>query len=617
MSPRGLAEEPDETRKGLPVVRHDRNPSTGTEDTAASAAGPAVGASGDVTDPATGPADTGSAATSSAGSESARNGSADTGSGGTGSGATGSARVESAASSSGAGSVGTNHGPDRTAHDHAARDHAARVAHDRTARDRSAPRDRAGRQKTAARPHERPAWLRPGTPTRPSFAPVIGPELPDDATVNLVLDLALRVGEVLMASGGGAADVTATVLAVTSSCGLPSCEVDVIFTSISICCQRGTDLAPVTTHRVVRSRALDYTRLTAVERLVGRITAGRITAADAAKELHTITEAPHPYPRWVATLAWALLATSVSVLIGGSPQVGIIAGVTTALIDRLGRLLNRRGLPFFFQQVIGGLVATSVTMLLMRFGLLPPGVAPSLVVAAALTVLLSGLSVVSAVQDAISGFNVTAAGRAMETVMMSAGLVAGVVIALNLAVHLGLPSTPLAAPLPQTALRLPVQVVAGAAAAAAFALASYGTRRALPVAAGAGALGAAAHSALALVGVNQIAANAVAAVLIGFAGGALSRRFRLPPLVVAVSGLTPLLPGLTSYQAMFQLAVERNPTGISTLAVAIASAFALAAGVVFGEFLAQPVRTGLGRMERRLSGPRLVGPLRPSRRRLD
>src|ERR1700742_3956793 len=30
---------------------------------------------------------------------------------------------------------------------------------------------------------------------------LIGPALPDDATVNLVLDLALRVGEVLMASG--------------------------------------------------------------------------------------------------------------------------------------------------------------------------------------------------------------------------------------------------------------------------------------------------------------------------------------------------------------------------------------------------------------------------------
>ncbi|HEX5406284.1 MAG TPA: threonine/serine exporter family protein, partial [Pseudonocardiaceae bacterium] len=200
---------------------------------------------------------------------------------------------------------------------------------------------------------------------------IIGPALPDDTTVNLVLDLALRIGEVLMSSGAGASDVTATVIAVTSACGLPHCEVDVIFTSISICCQRGSDLAPVTTHRVVRSRALDYTRLADVEHLVREITAGRTPAQEASARLREITEAPHPYPRWLATLAWALMAASIAVLIGGDFRVAVIAGCTTALIDRVGRLLNRRGLPFFFQQLVGGAVATGVTLAIMRFGLLP------------------------------------------------------------------------------------------------------------------------------------------------------------------------------------------------------------------------------------------------------
>jgi uncharacterized membrane protein YjjB (DUF3815 family) len=265
---------------------------------------------------------------------------------------------------------------------------------------------------------------------------------------------------------------------------------------------------------------------------------------------------------------------------------------------------------------VGGGLATAVTLALMRIGLVPLGVAPSLVVASAITVLLSGLSVVGAVQDAISGFNVTAAGRTIETVMMSAGLVAGVVIALGIAVRFGLPSAPLDT-LPQTALRLPVQVLAGAAAAASFSFACYSPLAALPSAAAAGALGGGVHGALALLGFNQISATAVAAVVIGFCGGTLSRRLRLPPLVIAVSGITPLLPGLTTYQAMFELAVQRSPSGLSTGAAAVATALALAAGVVLGEYFAQPVRTGLGRLERRLAGPRMAGPLRPSRRRLD
>jgi hypothetical protein len=128
---------------------------------------------------------------------------------------------------------------------------------------------------------DRRSLLRRTWVTHPATRRGIGPPLPDDAAVNLVLDLALRIGEVLMASGAGASDVTATVIAVTSACGLPHCEVDVIFTSISICCQRGSDLAPVTTHRVVRSRALDYARLSDVEHLVRRITSGRLAAQDA------------------------------------------------------------------------------------------------------------------------------------------------------------------------------------------------------------------------------------------------------------------------------------------------------------------------------------------------
>jgi uncharacterized membrane protein YjjP (DUF1212 family) len=444
----------------------------------------------------------------------------------------------------------------------------------------------------------------------------IGPQLPDDTTVNLVLDVALRIGEVQMASGAGASDVTATVIAVTSAYGLAHCEVDVIFTSISICCHRGSDLAPITTHRVVRGRGMDYTRLADVEQLVRDIVAGRVDAPTASGRLREINEAPHPYARWLSTAAYALMAASIAVLIGGSPRVALIAGLTTAAIDRVGRLLNRRGLPFFFQQLVGGGLATGVALGLVRIGLVPLGIAPSLVVAAAITVLLSGLSVVGAVQDAISGFNVTAAGRTVETGMMSAGLVAGVVIALGVAVRFGLPSAPLDS-LPQTALRLPVQVLAGAAAAACFAFACYAPLGALPSAAAAGALGGGVHGALALAGVNQVGSTALAAVVIGFCGGTISRRMRLPPLVIAVSGITPLLPGLTTYHAMFELAVQRSPSGLPTAATAVATALALAAGVVLGEYFAQPVRTGLGRLERRLAGPRMAGPLRPSRRRLD
>ncbi|HEY3708569.1 MAG TPA: threonine/serine exporter family protein [Amycolatopsis sp.] len=443
----------------------------------------------------------------------------------------------------------------------------------------------------------------------------LGPQPPDDATVNFVLDLALRIGEVQMASGAGASDVTATIIALASALGLPHCEVDVIFTSITVTCHRGTDLAPVTALRVVRSRSLDYTRLTEAEILVRKIVRGNMGAEEAHTELQRITSAPHPYPRWVATVAWGGLAAFITLLLGGGPDIAAVAFVISSVIDRLGRYLNRFNLPFFFQQVVGGLVATLSAMVIVNSGILTTD-KPTLVVAAAVTVLLSGLSTVSAVQDAITGYYVTAAGRTMETALMSAGLIAGVVLALKIAVFFKLPSTPLPEVSNSTLQQLPVVVLGGAGAAACFAFASYSTLRAMLVAAAAGAIGAFVYGGLILVHFQAVSASAIAATLVGFCGGVLSRRLRVTPLVVAVSGITPLLPGLSTYRGLYQLGVE--PGGnISTLMTAVAVGLALAAGVVLGEYLAQPVRSGLGRLERKLAGPRMAGPMEPSERRLE
>ena len=136
----------------------------------------------------------------------------------------------------------------------------------------------------------------------------VGPELPSDATVNLVLDLALRIGEVQLASGAAAADVASTLLRVASVYGLPRCEVDVTFISIYVCCHRGTAASPVMSMKVVRSRGLDYTRLAALESLVRRVIAGKVSAEQASVELDGISAASHPYPRWLATAAWAAMA---------------------------------------------------------------------------------------------------------------------------------------------------------------------------------------------------------------------------------------------------------------------------------------------------------------------
>ncbi|MFD1517850.1 threonine/serine ThrE exporter family protein [Pseudonocardia yunnanensis] len=416
----------------------------------------------------------------------------------------------------------------------------------------------------------------------------LGPRVPDDAHVQQVLDLCMRVGEVLLSSGESAGETTDTMLRVAAACGLATVEVDITFTSITVSCHRGRAAAPVTSMRLVRYRSLDLTRLAEVAKIVDRVEHGEIDAEDASAVLTEAVSAPHPYPRWVATLGWALLAGSIALLLGAAPITALAAFTVTALIDRVGRVLNRWGLPSFFQQVTGGMIATGSGLAMFAGGVLPAGTQPSLVVAAGITVLLSGLSVVGTVQDAISGYYVTAAGRAAEIALLSAGLLTGVVLALKIGLAFGL-TLQVAGPLPQGPGWYGIAVFASAVGAAAFSLAGYARLRPLLAAGTAGAAGWATYGALTqLVDLGPVAATGVAAVVVGIASGLLRRGGRVAPLVVILAGITPLLPGLTAYRGFYQLAVEGVADGLVTVTLALAIGLALAAGVTFGDFVTRP-----------------------------
>ena len=68
---------------------------------------------------------------------------------------------------------------------------------------------------------------------------------------------------------------------------------------------------------------------------------------------------------------------------------------------------------------------------------------------------------------------------------------------------------------------------------------------------------------------------------------------KVPPLVVALAGISPLLPGLTAYRGFYQLSVEGVADGLVTVTLALAIGLALAAGVTLGQFLTRPQATPL------------------------
>ncbi|MGH3472268.1 MAG: threonine/serine ThrE exporter family protein [Nocardioidaceae bacterium] len=429
--------------------------------------------------------------------------------------------------------------------------------------------------------------------------------VPDTKDISVTLDLALRVGEVLLSSGAGAADVTATMLSVTTACGLRNCEVDVTFTALTLGYQPGPETVSHTQIRAVRFRATDYSNLTAVEHLVRALVDGEINRDDARAQLVAISSARHRYPRWAVTLGWGLMAVGVSLFIGGDWKVSVIAFAVAVTIDLLNRTMSRRRVPTFYQQVAGGLVATLVAVAAVAAHL---QVDPSRVVTVGIIMLLAGIAFVGAVQDALTSFYVTSGARGLEALLLTGGIIAGVSGGLAVADRAGV--TVVFTPVSATWNDLPTALIGSALTASAFAFSSYAPVRALGPIALVGVLGQLVYRFIVLQGFGIAWASAIAAVAIGAVAYSLSGRFRVPSLVVVVSGITPLLPGLSIYKGLYLMTRGVNG-GLVSLATALAIAIALAAGVILGEYLAQPLKREARRLEQRLAGPRLVGPWRP------
>ena len=441
------------------------------------------------------------------------------------------------------------------------------------------------------------------------------PPQPDaQRELNLTLDFCLRVGEVLLSSGAGAADVSATMQALGHALGARQAEVDITFTSLSMSYQASPEDWPLVATRQVRSRVIDYQDLTNVDHLARAVLRGDLGLVEARAELRRITSTGHDRPRWAVSIAWGLMCGGIGLQLGGGPLVLAIAFVASVLIDRLQLRMSRRRMPYFYQQVVGGAVATLVAL---GASATPLDVDISLVITANIVMLLAGVGFMGAIQDALTGFYITAGARLIEVMLATTGIIAGVTGGLGIAVAAGV-DLPAIIPGSGSINDLGLTALGAATAAAAFAFSTYSPKRALIPIAVVAAVAVTISRASINPGVGAAWAVGLAATFVGLVGYGIGRRLRVPALVVVVSAVVPMLPGLAIYRGLSLLSQARtgySSEGILALVTAAATALALAAGVIFGEYVVQPLAREARRLESRLAGPRLVGPVRVRRPR--
>ena len=427
----------------------------------------------------------------------------------------------------------------------------------------------------------------------PPPSPLAPIDLTDSSQVTGVMDIAARIGDILLSSGNANRDAKAQLHAVMNAWGLHYVHVDVTKTTITMHASIGAPRRqPLVIFRVIRGLDTDFSKLSEVDRLIRSIQAGATTPEVAAKILTELEAKPANYGAKMAVLGWGLFGGAVTLTLGGGALAVVIAAIMGTVITAVNTYLGRNGLPAFFQQIIGGVIATVPAALLYNFaGYLGVQVSPSQIIASGIVVLVAGLSLTQSLQDGIMGASATGAARFFETILMTAGIVAGVAMGIQVAETLGFALPPLETQAPPNFSSLLVRLLGAGLICTGFAIAMFAERSAVVVAFFAALFGMSFYYLVFLpLGVGGVAAAAFTATIIGLSGGLLSRRFLIPPVITTIAGITPMLPGLTLYRSMYALVQDQMLVGFTNLFVALATAGALAAGVVLGEWIARRIR---------------------------
>ena len=386
----------------------------------------------------------------------------------------------------------------------------------------------------------------------------------------------------MLRNGAPSANVTHAMLAVARTLGHPGASASVTMDQLTLSEIDTEANRSLSISHSVGASGFNLAAISAVEAATKAVIRGDLGVEEGLDELDRIERTRLRHHALLQLVGWGVMAAGFAVLLGAGWFTVLLAGTVGLLIEAVSALLAKVEMPAPFIHVVSGAMATGAAILAVAT---TPGQSAAVIVTAALVSKLAGGSALGAAQDILTGWYLTASARVIEAMLVTGGLVVGIIGTLALASRFGDAMTLGGDPHVSSGL-LPL-IGGSVLVAGGFAAASQAPWSRIPVicvlAAGSNVIAQGVRS----LGFSEITSVVVAASVLGAVAVLGTRWIKLPPSGVLGVALAPLLPGMQIYLGF--VALTDGAQAVPHFALAALLAMALGSGIVLGEYVSSQV----------------------------
>jgi len=242
-----------------------------------------------------------------------------------------------------------------------------------------------------------------------------------------VLTLAVEAGEILMSNGAETYRVEETMHHILGTAYGDNVGVFITTTGImaSVVADDGSPYAMI---RSIKSGAINLEKVSRVNSLSRRYTAGEVPLEDAFAELEEIRKLG-PYPLYVSIAAYATTCSAFSFILGGSLWDVGICGCIGILLCLFLQWLKKHVSSLFLIHILGGFLIGTLAAFSTLTGI---GRDINAITVGGLMPMVPGVAMTNAIRDVLKGDYLSGSARAVEAIIIAVSIAVGVIGSLKL-----------------------------------------------------------------------------------------------------------------------------------------------------------------------------------------